>query len=145
MIAILHSLQAEWLTSAVLSHVKDHAIQSQPVAMYRIGQEFASTNLSQDALRAIASKDIRTSLNLLKSSELSVTEKVFFFEELAKSKPLKEVQSDILKPERMGDPISEPLSMQLPKRRMRAIGKAKMSAILKPFLESLFCRRMSTS
>lgn len=87
-------LQAEWLTKAVLSCAKERALQKETHAVFRIGHDFASTDLSKSAVSLISEKGKNGLSELLRYSiGASLSEQLCILEGMAASRTLKEVSN----------------------------------------------------
>lgn len=85
-------LQADWLITAILAYVKERSLQTLPVEVYKIGQDFGCSDLTESALRVAASVDRHVITLLRDCSNPSEEDQLFLMQELITSRSLKQVQ-----------------------------------------------------
>ena len=78
--------------TAILGHAMEETLLTDPIAIFKIGQDLGSSDLIESAISTAAQRETSVLKKILKySSGASASDQIFFVEEIADKKSLAEV------------------------------------------------------
>lgn len=58
-------MQADWLVNAILTYIRDECLQTNPVGVYYLGQQYANPEVALTAVKAVAARQLDLNQQLL--------------------------------------------------------------------------------